>query len=244
MMTSVFNSKEDTSVVAVHKRLNVAIDGPAGAGKSTVSRLLADRLGYTWVDTGAIYRCVAYLAQQTGTDPYLEKQIAELAHGMSIEFKRQAQIQRVYLNEHDVTDKIRTPQISYLSSIVSQHPSVRKILLEIQRKFAAQGGAILEGRDITTVVLPEAEVKIFLDADPQARVHRRAYELELKDEDELKKLQSDMQARDERDSKRQTAPLIVSKDAIRLDTTLLSVEQVVNEIERLIKNKQSISLST
>jgi len=242
MMTSVFGNKQDTS--ACVKRVNVAIDGPAGAGKSTVSRLLADRLGYTWVDTGAIYRCVAYLVQQAGVNPHDDLQVAEIALTMSVRFQRQTPLQRVYLNEQDVTEKIRTPQISYLSSIVSQHPSVRKILLDIQREFAVQGGAILEGRDITTVVLPEAEVKIFLDADPQARAQRRAHELNLKDESEVEKLQSDMRARDERDSKRQIAPLVVSKDAVRLDTTRLNVEQVVNEIELLVKNKQSIFLKT
>lgn len=210
----------------------VAIDGPAGAGKSTASRRVADRLGYTLVDTGAMYRSVAYVAIDRGLDLDDEKAMGELARTLDLAFEgRPNGTVRVFVDGRDVSDAIREPRISTASSRVSRHPSVRDALVEQQRRLGLDGGVVLEGRDIGTVVFPEAEVKVFLTASPEERARRRVAELVAKGHDvDYAETLAQIRERDALDEGRDIAPMRPAADAMQLDSTDLGLDEVVERI--------------
>jgi len=214
----------------------VAIDGPAGSGKSTVARMLAERLGYAYVDTGALYRCVALAVERAALRGNLEEEAGSLARGIEIAFKGPATKQRVLLDGEDVSEAIRTPEISMLASRVSAIPSVRSALLDQQRRLAKAGGAVLEGRDIGTVVLPNAEVKFFLTASAKARAERRYKELVARGVDtSLDKVRSEQEERDRNDAGREIAPLKAAPDAEIVDTSDMTVLEVIEHLERRVR---------
>jgi cytidylate kinase len=198
----------------------VAIDGPAGAGKSTVARGVAERLGFTYLDSGAMYRCVALASRESAQPP------AEVARRVRIELGP-----RVLLDGRDVSAQIRTPEVTRLSSQVAADPGVREALVDKQREMMQAGDYVAEGRDIGTVVAPDAEVKVFLTASPEERARRRAAELGGDVEDVL----ADQLARDERDRTREHSPLVAAPGAIEVDTTGLTIEQVVTRIAELVR---------
>lgn len=199
----------------------VAIDGPAGAGKSTVARAVAERLGFTYLDSGAMYRSVALAAQERGCEP------AEVADGLRIEMGDGIRVDGV-----DVTEAIRRPEISAAASQAAADPRVREAMVAEQRRLLAGGDWVAEGRDIGTVVAPDAEVKIFLDADPIERARRRAAELGA----DPGMVLAEQTVRDERDRARQVSPLRAAPDAVLLDTTGLSFNQVVDRVVQLIRS--------
>ena len=204
----------------------IAVDGPAGAGKSTVSKIVAARLGYTYIDTGAMYRAVALKVLQSGK-PLSE----ELLNGIEIKLDGAA---RVFLDGREVTKEIRTPEVSRGASDVATVGFVRKKLTELQREMATQGSVIMDGRDIGTQVLPNADLKIFLTASVEERAGRRMEELKAKGLDaDFAQVAKEISLRDKQDSEREISPLAQAEDAILLDTTNLTIEQVVAEILRL-----------
>ena len=212
-------------------KITIAIDGPAGAGKSTVSKAVARALGYTLVDTGAVYRSVALLAQRAGISWEDENSLATLIEQLSISFTFEGEKNLILVNEEDLSTLIRVPDISKGASIVSKHPLVRQGLLNIQRTLAGAGGAVLEGRDIGTVVFPDAPVKIFLDASPEVRAQRRTEELNAKGSTaSYETILKEIQERDYRDRSRTVAPLIPADDAILLDSSSLSASEVIAQI--------------
>ena len=220
----------------------VAIDGPAGAGKSTVSRILARRLGFTLVDTGAIYRSAALVAQSEGVGFEDESRLTELLDRMRLSFRMTGDDNRVLLGGRDVSAEIRTPEISMAASQISAKPLVRTALLPLQRRLAleAKHGAVLEGRDIGTVVFPDAEAKFFLQASPEIRARRRYEELFQKGvERSMGDVLADQARRDRDDSLRQIAPLRPAEDAIVLDSSLLPVSEVVQTMERIVRERMS-----
>lgn len=215
---------------------NIAIDGPAGAGKSTIAKTAAKQLGFIYVDTGALYRAVGYYVLNKNIDPKNEEKVTGILDEINVCLKFVDNEQRVFLNDEDVSGKIRTPEISMYASAVSAHPSVRQFLFETQRKLARENDVIMDGRDIGTVVLPNADVKIFLTASPEERARRRYEELVLKGEkvnyDDILK---DVITRDYNDSHRATAPLKQADDAILLDTTGNELEKSVQLVISTIK---------
>jgi cytidylate kinase len=218
----------------------VAIDGPAGAGKSTVSRLLARRLQFSLVDTGAIYRCAALLATRQRVALDDDAALANLLREIPLSFKVVGDEIRVYLGAEDVSEAIRAPEVSMAASKVSARATVRQGLLSLQRRLALQSGkgAILEGRDIGTVVFPDADLKFFLEARPETRARRRYEELFQKGgESSLDEVLSDQIKRDRDDSTREIAPLKASEDAIRVDSTQMPLSEVVQTMERQIRSR-------
>ena len=209
------------------KKLLITIDGPAGAGKTTVSRMLADRLGYRYIDTGALYRGVALAVHVQGIDPENETDLASLCGRLKLTFDANDKGLRLIANGEDVSDRIRSPEITMLASTVSAKPVVRQYLLELQRDMGSQKAAVFEGRDMGTVVFPDADVKFFLDASAKTRAQRRFEELKSKIPQSLKEVERDMKQRDHNDSTRQAAPLKPAPDAIIIDSTDLSAKQVV-----------------
>lgn len=217
--------------------LIVAIDGPAGAGKSTVSKILALRLGFTLVDTGAIYRCVALKASRGGVALDDVAGLEQVLEGVRVSFRMQEDQNRVFLDGEDVSEAIRTPEISLAASQVSSRPVVRNALLGLQRRLAlaAEKGAILEGRDIGTVVFPDADLKVFLFADPKIRAQRRFEELYQKGHEKpVEQVLADQNKRDKEDSEREVAPLKPADDAVKIDSTLLALSAVVDQLEQLV----------
>jgi cytidylate kinase len=214
----------------------VAIDGPAGAGKSTVARLVAQALGFLYVDTGAMYRAIAWRANELGLTPDDVEPIVAMAQQSEVRLEdAPGGKQRVFLNGVDVTDAIRTPHISNLVSPISAIPGVRARLVELQRRMGADGGVVMEGRDVQTVVFPDAEVKIFLTASPAERARRRWLELQQRGiTADLAQIQRDLEARDARDSQREVAPLTKAADAIEINTDGLTIEQVVERIVAVV----------
>lgn len=210
--------------------LIVTIDGPAGAGKTTISKMLARQLDYRYIDTGALYRGIALAAQNAGVAPEDDGALGELCRQTQLDFEVIDGDLRLLLNGSDVSDQIRTPRISMLASAVSARPVVRRYLLDIQRAIGEQKRVVVEGRDMGTVVFPRAEVKFFLDADPDIRAQRRHAELMAKDPDgvSLKEVSADMARRDANDSNRDLAPLKPASDAVRIDSTRLSIPEVVD----------------
>ncbi|HEY7954753.1 MAG TPA: (d)CMP kinase [Polyangia bacterium] len=211
----------------------IAIDGPAGAGKSTVARALASRLGFFLLDTGAIYRAVALAAERAGV-PFTDGAgLGELAARLQIRFDPEG---RVWLGDEDVSAAIRTPEMSQGASTVSAHPEVRDALLELQRRLARSGGCVVEGRDIGTVVLPWAPVKVFLTASLQVRAQRRYDELKGRGaEVDFDATLRELAERDHRDSTRQAAPLRQAPDAVPVDTSGLTQPEVVDRLEALAR---------
>jgi cytidylate kinase len=205
----------------------VAIDGPAGSGKTSVARTVAVKLGYSLVDTGALYRCVALRAQREGVESSNDKELGKLAAGMNVRFATDLPGQRVFLDDEDVTELIREPGISQRASEVSVHSRVRQALLNTQRELGREGGVVLEGRDIGTVVFPDAEVKVFLSAPDEIRARRRFDE--LRDQGKTityNETREQMQRRDNRDASRDQAPLKPAADALVIETGSLSIEEV------------------
>ena len=210
------------------KKLLITIDGPAGAGKTTVSRALADRLGYRYIDTGALYRGVAYEVKRRGIDPENEAELQDLCRQIQLGFESKGKGLRLYSSGVDISDYIRTPEISMLASAVSAIPIVRDYLLKVQRDIGQKKAAVFEGRDMGTVVFPEADVKFFLDASSKTRALRRYQELEAESSQSLEEVTKEMQQRDTNDSTRNLAPLKPADDAIRIDSTDLTVQKVVD----------------
>ena len=214
----------------------VAIDGPAGSGKSTVAKMVALQLGFSLVDTGAIYRCVALAAQRKSLDLSDGGPIGQLASAIKIRFVTSGSGQRVFLDDEDVSELIREPEISQAASQVSAHPQVRKALLETQRELGRDGGVVLEGRDIGTVVFPDAEVKVFLVAPDEVRAQRRFDELQARGKKvSFEETLEEMQLRDRRDASRATAPLKPAQDAIIVETGTLSIQEVTARIIELVR---------
>ena len=223
----------------MEKKYSIAIDGPAGAGKSTMAKALAKELGYYYVDTGAIYRTVAYFLDLLGISPKdadgVERYIDELTVG--IEYDETGR-QHMIMNGMDVTDEIRTQDISQKASLVSAHKVVRDMLLDMQRDVAKRHNVIMDGRDIGTVVLPKATVKIFLSATPEIRAQRRTDELIAKGQKaDYQQILKEIKLRDYQDSNRPIAPLKQAKDAVLLDTTQLDIDGVIAEMKRIIGEK-------
>ena len=221
------------------KKISIAIDGPAGAGKSTIARRLAKELGYHYVDTGAIYRTVAYFFDLWGVAPKdidgISRYIDELTVG--IEYDEDG-LQHMIMNGMDVTDSIRTQEIGQKASLVSAHAIVREALLDMQRDVAKNYNVIMDGRDIGTVVLPRANVKIFLTASVEVRAQRRYLELQAKGaKDSFEKVLADIKQRDHQDTTREIAPLKQAKDAVLVDSTDLDVEAVVEKIRGIVAEK-------
>jgi cytidylate kinase len=210
------------------RNLLITIDGPAGAGKTTVSRLLAGRLGYRYVDTGALYRGVAVAARRRSVDPQDDAALGRLLEGIDLNFLPGEGGQRLTAGGEDITEDIRSPEISMLASTVSARPVVRAYLLKVQRELGRQKGAVFEGRDMGTVVFPEAEVKFFLSASESARALRRFAEIQAKTGASLEEVEQDMRRRDEQDRTRALSPLTPAPDAIRIDSTGLGIDQVVD----------------
>lgn len=220
------------------KHVAIAIDGPAGAGKSTMARACAKALGYLYVDTGAIYRTVGYYMRLMGIGPKDRDGIARLIDEVNIEIRYEDGVQHMILNGKDVTDEIRTPEMSMYASGVSAQPCVRAFLLDMQRELARTQNVVMDGRDIGTVVLPDAQVKIFLTADVRVRAERRLAELQAKGEKaSLQQVLAEMQARDKQDSERAAAPLRQAKDAVLLDTSALTPEAAVDAILEIVRRK-------
>ena len=215
---------------------SIAIDGPAGAGKSTLAKMAAKRFGLIYVDTGALYRCIGLYAQRAKVASKDEKNVVALLSGITIEMKYDDQgVQRMLLCGEDVTDFIRAPEISIYASDVSAMPPVRQFLLKKQREMAEKYDVIMDGRDIATVVLPSAGLKVFLTADPDVRAHRRYLELLEKDAStKYEDVKRDMGMRDKKDSERPVSPLKPAADSIILDTTDLDLEASCNALCDLI----------
>lgn len=226
------NSNTDTGA----KLLLVTIDGPAGAGKTTVSKMLAEYLGYKYFDTGALYRGVAYEAKKNNISCDDDAGLERLCSTLSLEFIRNKKGLRLFSNHFDITNEIRTPEMSMLASAVSARMVVRNYLLFLQKELGKEKGAVFEGRDMGTVVFPKADVKFYLDASITARAKRRYKELVgKKDSPTLEKIENDMKHRDENDRNRKLAPLKAAKDAIIIDSTDLDIEAVVNHMLSCIK---------
>lgn len=216
--------------------LTVAIDGPASSGKSTVAKLIAEDLGLIYVDTGAMYRTLTYQALQQNVDVQDEEALLAILKETTIRFERAEEGQLVFCNEEEVTAAIRQNDVSNAVSDVSAHPAVRQELVERQRKMADKQGVIMDGRDIGTVVLPQADVKIFLVASVDERAERRHNENVQKGiESDLELLKKEIAQRDYKDSNREVSPLKQAEDALRIDTTELTIEEVVAKIEEIIK---------
>ena len=216
---------------------NVAIDGPAGAGKSTIAKAAAKELGFIYVDTGALYRAIAYNAVTKGVIDDTQK-IIDMLTDTNVELKYVDGVQAVYLNGDDVSAYIRTPEISMGASKVSTIPQVREFLLNLQRDIAQKNNVIMDGRDIATVVLPNADVKIFLFASPECRAQRRYKELMEKGEDvTLEDVLADVNQRDYQDSHREIAPLKPSEDSVMADTSKLNLEESIQLIINIIKER-------
>ncbi len=220
----------------------VALDGPAGAGKSTVARLVAERAGLALVDTGAIYRTVALLAERRGTSADDGEALGAIAATLPahLHFEVKAGVNNVYLDDEDISLAIRTPAVSAGASAVARHPAVRSALLDLQRTLGRRGaGSVLEGRDIGTVVFPDADVKAFVTASPEERARRRLAELAAKgDGSTYETVLAEIVARDAQDANRAVAPLKPADDAVIVDTTGKSLDEVTDEIMALVRAKR------
>lgn len=221
-----------------YSKITIAIDGPAGAGKSTVAKALCSELGMRLLDTGAMYRCIAVKASRAGLGPDDGEQATEIAKNSKIEF-REGNPQRVILDGEDVTDTIRTLEIGQLASALSTHGPLREVLVQQQQQVIAEGGFILEGRDVTTVVAPSAEVKIFLTASIEERARRRWIEMQGRGDmtTRLQQVVKDIVERDHRDYSRQESPLTLAEDAVVLESFGLSIAEVVNRIRAIVVTK-------
>ncbi|RKD72872.1 cytidylate kinase [Sinobaca qinghaiensis] len=218
--------------------VSIAIDGPAGAGKSTVAKKAAYLLGYTYIDTGSMYRAITYLALEQQADPEKEEEILPLLQNLEIEWKQENGENIIYINRKNAADAIRTPEVTASVSAVSAHPLIRERMVEKQRELAASGSAVLDGRDIGTTVLPNAEVKIYMTASVEERARRRHEENKAKGmESNLETIQQEIAERDLKDSTREVSPLIKADDAVELDTTKLSIDEAVEKILEMVKER-------
>lgn len=219
------------------KKMNIAIDGPASAGKSTIAKKVAEKLGYIYLDTGAMYRTLTYAALSNGSDLHDEEALHKLLQGIRITFSTaENEMQRVFLNEEDVTESIRSEQVTQNVSLVASFAKVREEMVARQKSIARSGGVVMDGRDIGTVVLPDAEVKIFMTATAEERALRRYKENMAKGmTTSLEELTEDMKRRDHLDSTRTISPLKKADDAIVLDSTHLEIDEVVKRILGIIE---------
>lgn len=218
---------------------NIAIDGPAGAGKSTIAKQLAKELGFVYVDTGAMYRAMAYYFLQNQIPSENETAIAEVCDNVNVSITYENGVQNVWLNGENVSSVIRQEEVGKMASAVSVYPVVREKLVELQRELAKTTDVIMDGRDIGTVVLPNAEVKIYMTADALVRAKRRFDELTAKGEVcNLEEIEKDILERDYRDMHRETSPLKKAEDAVELDTSNLDINGVVNAMKKIIEEKR------
>ncbi len=215
----------------------MAIDGPAGAGKSTIAKLAAEKLGYAYIDTGAMYRSVAWKFLQTGK-AFDEDFISGLSKTMLIDFKPEAKINRVFVDGTEVTDAIRTPKVTAIVSRVAAIGAVREAMVDQQRRMGEAGGVLMDGRDIGTVVFPNAQLKIFLTASVEERARRRYAEMVAKGQQvDLQQLQADIAERDKQDSERAISPLRQAEDALLLDTSDMGISEVTDRILQLVQER-------
>lgn len=219
----------------MEKIINITLDGPSGSGKTSIAKAVAEKLSIAYLDTGAMYRGVAYYMQEKGIDVNNEDDVKKVLKDVNLEVKRENGEQKIYVNNKDVTSLIRTPEISMGASTVSKIPDVRLKLVELQRKIARESSCILDGRDIGSFVLPDAEFKFYLTADVNERAKRRYLELKDKSDVTLEEVKKDMIARDEQDASRAFAPLCVPTGAFVIDTTNLKFEEVFELILSKIK---------
>jgi cytidylate kinase len=219
------------------KPLIITIDGPSGAGKTTVSKLLAHRLGYRYIDTGALYRGVALKAMSAGLSPDDDAGLENMLSSLKMKFVPGEKGLRLISNDSDITDKIRTPEISMFASAASARPVVRNFLLDLQRDLGRNKGVVFEGRDMGTVVFPDADVKFYLDASHKTRSLRRYQELKSETSQTLQNVEKDIKRRDKNDSARDLAPLRPAEDAVIIDSTHLSAQDVVDRMLNVIENK-------
>lgn len=219
------------------KKIVVAIDGPAGAGKSTIAKLAAEQLGYAYIDTGAMYRSVAWKFLQTGK-AFDEDFISKLAQEMIIEFRPEAQVNRVFVDGVEVTADIRTPKVTGIVSKVAAIGAVREAMVDQQRRMGEIGGVLMDGRDIGTVVFPNAQLKVFLTASVEERATRRYKEMVAKGEQvDFEQLKAEIASRDKQDSERAISPLKQAEDAIYLDSSDMNIQQVVDKIISLVEER-------
>ena len=212
------------------KPILITIDGPAGAGKTTVSRALAEAVGYRYVDTGALYRAVALAASREGVGSEDDAGLDRVCRGLDLAFNRTETGTRLFLNGEDVTGFIRTPEMSMMASAVSARPVVRRFLLSVQKELGRSKEAVFEGRDMGTVIFPEAEAKFFLDASPRVRARRRYRETPSSASVSLEDVEQDIIRRDKNDSTRAIAPLKPAQDAVIIDSSGMSVDEVVGKM--------------
>ncbi|SFI99970.1 MULTISPECIES: (d)CMP kinase [unclassified Bacillus (in: firmicutes)] len=219
----------------MEKRISIAIDGPAAAGKSTVAKIIAKKLSYVYIDTGAMYRTVTYAALEQGIDIENEEKLMKIIRDIDISFQHGENAQLVFLNGKDVSEVIRTPEVTNRVSIVARHRLVREEMVRRQEALAEKGGVVMDGRDIGTHVLPNAEVKIFMLASVEERAERRHLEnIQKGFPSNLEQLKEEIARRDKLDSEREVSPLKKAEDAIELDTTSLSIEEVVQKIMDIV----------
>ena len=218
---------------------NIAIDGPAGAGKSTIARRAAEELGFVYVDTGAMYRAIAVYLLQKGIPPEEKEQVEAAVKEIQVSIAYEEGEQQVLLNGENVTSWLRREEVGRMASSVSAIPAVRQALFELQRSLAEKEDVIMDGRDIGTAILPNAELKIYLTASVETTARRRCLELSQKGEEaDLAEVEKDIRERDERDMNRETAPLKQAPDAIYLDTSHMTIEEVVGKIKTLCQRRR------
>lgn len=222
------------------KNIQIAIDGPAGAGKSTVAKIAAEKLQYTYIDTGAMYRALTLKALRTNTDLASEQAIATLLKNSTIELVPTENGQRVFLDGEDVSEEIRFPTISANVSKVAAHAAMREVMVALQHDMAARGGVVMDGRDIGTAVLPQAELKVFMSATVEERARRRFEDNNNRGiASSIEQLQQEIALRDKLDSEREASPLVQAADAIFLDTTALSIDEAANAILKLASERMA-----
>ncbi len=222
--------------MSTNRKLVIAIDGPAGSGKSTIAARLARKLGYVNLESGAMYRALAFKAMEKKVSVDDAKALRKLAEGTVIELEPRGEGNRVLLDGRDVSQRIREADVTAAASCVSVHPVVRQLMVERQRALGKDGGVVMEGRDIGTAVFPNAEVKIFLDADADIRAERRLRQNGSRSAEQKQQVLEELVQRDQRDRTRSASPLIPAPDAVILDTTHMSIDEVVTEVEEIAKN--------
>lgn len=217
------------------KKISIAIDGPAAAGKSTIAKIVANKLSYLYIDTGAMYRALTLIAIEKGIGVNDEQALTNVLNQVDIDLQQRSDGQKVFVNEEDVTEEIRNDQVTNQVSHIAKHPSIRLEMVRRQQELAKDGGVVMDGRDIGTHVLPDAEIKIFLIASVEERAKRR-YKENLKKgfTANFEQLKKEIEQRDLIDSKREASPLVKAKDAIEIDTTSLSINSVVNKIITIV----------